>query len=282
MPFVTSGKTPTDSLGRSKLSYTTLLLMEAGGHLTAFTGLYFLWYKNYPQTKFHFFNDLPEWLQMDKAGHFYSGYWLTRLQTYVWKQTNHRNPALMGALWSAVAMTGIEILDGFSAKWGASVYDAIANFAGISLALWQETNPSITIFPSFSFHPVKYPDEYSERARQLFGTFPISLLKDYNGQTYWLAIGHKNWVILPAIGYSAEGMLGGTSNCWTENGTQICANIPRQRQFLLSFTINWKRLNVNWKYWKTLASVLNIIKVPGPALMLTLPEQRVEFYFAYF
>lgn len=282
MPSVTSGKTPTDSLSAPKLSYTTLLLVEAGGHLTAFTGLYFLWYKNYPQTKFHFFNDLPEWLQMDKAGHFFSGYWLTRLQTYVWKQTKHTNPALMGALWSTVTMTGIEILDGFSAKWGSSVYDALANLAGISLALWQETNPSIIIIPSFSFHPVKYPDKYSERARQLFGTFPVSLLKDYNGQTYWLAIGRKNWFVLPSIGYSAEGMLGGTSNCWKSNGTQTCANIPRQRQFLLSFTINWKNLNVNWKHWETLASIMNIIKLPAPTIIITTPNQSIKFHVIYF
>ncbi len=282
LPFVTYGKLPIDSLNRPKLPYTTLLLLEAGGHLTTFTGLYFLWYKNYQQTKFHFFNDLPEWLQMDKAGHFFSGYWLTRLQTYVWKQTNHKNPVLMGALWSTVAMTGIEVLDGFSAKWGASVYDALANFAGISLALWQETNPSITIFPMFSFHPVKYPDEYVQRANQLFGKFPISLLKDYNGQTYWLAIGQKNWVILPSIGYSAEGMLGGTSNCWQTNGIQTCATIPRQRQFFFSFTVNWQNINVNWKHWKTVASVLNIIKLPAPTLMLVAPENILKFYVVYF
>ncbi len=282
MPFVAFGKAPTDSLSVPKLSYATLLLMEAGGHLTAFTGLYFLWYKNYPQTKFHFFNDLPEWLQMDKAGHFFSGYWLTRLQTYVWKQTNHRNPKLMGSLWSTLAMTGIEVLDGFSAQWGASVYDALANFTGISLAFWQETNPSVIIFPMFSFHPVKYPDEYVQRANQLFGRFPVSLLKDYNGQTYWLAIGKKNWVILPSIGYSAEGMLGGTSNCWLSNGTQVCAEIPRQRQILLSFTVNWENINVSWKHWKIVAGILNTIKVPVPTLMLSLPNKTFKLYAIYF
>ncbi len=271
-----------DSVSEKRLSYTTLAILEAGGHLSAFTGLYFLWYRNYPQTRFHFFNDLPEWLQMDKAGHFFSGYWLTRLQTYVWKQTGYKRPALMGALWSAVAMTGIEILDGFSAKWGASVYDALANFIGISLALWQYDNPKLLVFPSFSFHPIRYPSKYEERARQLYGTFPVSLLKDYNGQTYWISMGHRQWVILPSFGYSAEGMLGGMSNCWIQNEVEVCADIPRQRQFLISFTLNWKKLKVNWKHWKKLASVLDVIKLPAPALMFSVPDGSLKFYLVYF
>lgn len=41
--------------------------------------LYYLWYKDYPQTNFHFFNDNSEWLQMDKMGHFFSSYYLSSL-----------------------------------------------------------------------------------------------------------------------------------------------------------------------------------------------------------
>ena len=49
-----------------------------GGNVAAYGGtmiaLYSTWYKNYPQSHFHFFNDNNEWLQIDKAGHTWSAY----------------------------------------------------------------------------------------------------------------------------------------------------------------------------------------------------------------
>src|SRR5690242_7933555 len=36
--------------------------------------LYTQWYQSYPQSRFHFFNDVDEWNQMDKAGHLMTAY----------------------------------------------------------------------------------------------------------------------------------------------------------------------------------------------------------------
>jgi hypothetical protein len=36
------------------------------------------WYKDQFRSSFHFFNDFPEWLQADKAGHFYCSYQLSK------------------------------------------------------------------------------------------------------------------------------------------------------------------------------------------------------------
>ena len=38
------------------------------GYGGAMVALYSAWYKNYPQTNFHTFNDFPEWKQVDKVG----------------------------------------------------------------------------------------------------------------------------------------------------------------------------------------------------------------------
>ena len=52
--------------------------LVAGGNIVAYggamIGLYSLWYKKYPQSKFHFFNDNQEWLQVDKVSHAYGAY----------------------------------------------------------------------------------------------------------------------------------------------------------------------------------------------------------------
>src|SRR4029079_12812998 len=43
------------------------------------------WYKNYPKTSFHTYNDSGEWLQIDKIGHGWSACNLSSLSTAAWK-----------------------------------------------------------------------------------------------------------------------------------------------------------------------------------------------------
>ena len=56
-----------DTLNKNRLK---LLAITGGGtYAIGSAGLYWTWYKDYPSQKFHFFNDLAEWNQVDKAGH---------------------------------------------------------------------------------------------------------------------------------------------------------------------------------------------------------------------
>jgi hypothetical protein len=55
-----------------------IVASEAVVYAGSFTGLYFLWYKNYPQSGFHFFDDGKEWMQMDKMGHVTSNYYIAK------------------------------------------------------------------------------------------------------------------------------------------------------------------------------------------------------------
>lgn len=54
---------------------------------TTMIGLYSAWYKDYPQSGFHSFNDWPEWKQVDKVGHFYSAYIESRASMELWRWT---------------------------------------------------------------------------------------------------------------------------------------------------------------------------------------------------
>ena len=40
--------------------------------------LHNIWYKDYPKSNFHFYNDGGNWLQMDKCGHAFSAYVLSQ------------------------------------------------------------------------------------------------------------------------------------------------------------------------------------------------------------
>src|ERR1700741_4392631 len=43
--------------------------------------LNYLWYKKFPHSKFHFFNDNAEWLNMDKMGHATTAYNIAAIQS---------------------------------------------------------------------------------------------------------------------------------------------------------------------------------------------------------
>ena len=67
-----------NSLDSTQKKNIILNSVALGATTLSYFGLYNLWYKNYQQTSFHFFNDLEEWNYMDKAGHIYSSYQVAR------------------------------------------------------------------------------------------------------------------------------------------------------------------------------------------------------------
>ena len=253
------------------------------------------WYKDHARTSFHTFDDSREWLQVDKVGHVWSAYTFSRFAGDFWKWAgiNDKKAVLAGSVTSLVYLTGIEYLDGHSSKWGWSWSDMAANLAGTTIyasqeLLWNEQRIQV----KFSTHKGDYDASLIERADALFGnTTPERLLKDYNHQAYWLSFNVKSFMPaskLPgwlniALGYGAEGMLGGFENKWTDknNEVQTRYDIERNRQFYISPDIDFTRIKTNSKSLKTLFSVLNCIKVPAPALMIN-SKGKLKAYPLYF
>ena len=58
-----------------------------------------LWYKDYPQSRFHTIDDAGEWLQMDKIGHVYSAYQMGRVGADVlaWSGVSKKHQLLYGS-----------------------------------------------------------------------------------------------------------------------------------------------------------------------------------------
>jgi hypothetical protein len=127
----------------------------------------------------------------------------------------------------------------------------------------------------------------------LFGNSSFErALKDYNGQTYWLSVNPSSFmrqdncqvttVAQPFVGYGAEGMLGGFENSWEENGEVInYGTVERLRQFYISPDIDFTRIKTNSATLKTVFSVLNIIKIPAPALEIN-SKGKLKFHPLYF
>lgn len=253
------------------------------------------WYKDFARTRFHTFNDGREWLQVDKAGHAWSAYNINKYATGLWQWTGmkHSGSVVAGGLSSLGFLTIIEYLDGHSAKWGWSWPDMAANVAGIGIyssqeLIWKEQR----IQYKLSAHTKNYDAPLKERTDDLFGKrFSERLLKDYNNQTYWLSVNLKSffkqsklpaWLNI-AAGYGADGMYGGFENAWTDKtGNRITRfDIPRVRQFYISPDIDFTKINTNKKAVRTLLGVLNMVKMPAPALMLN-SKGKWKAYALYF
>lgn len=257
----------------------------AGMSVAGYTGsLYFLnkaWYKNYPKSSFHTFNDNREWLQMDKAGHFWTAYTTSRALSALWNWAGYtqKQSNLLGTFSGFGYMTVIEFLDAYSTKWGWSWGDISANFAGASLfsvqqLIWTEQKLQI----KFSVHNVLYKNDLLSRANNLYGkTMSERILKDYNAQTYWVGFNLSRifkdrhlpcWINI-AFGYGAGGMFGANENISFASEGQMIFNrtdIKRFRQWYLAPDIDLTKIKTKYKIFKTLFAALNSFKFPAPSI----------------
>jgi uncharacterized protein YfiM (DUF2279 family) len=279
-----SGNSSQDSLINKPSSFDKKrVLLVAGTHIVLWAGTYTAlnkaWYKGYPKSNFHFFNDMNEWNGMDKAGHVWAAYQLSKAsaQSWAFAGMNKKKSVIYGSVSGLAFQSIIEIQDGFSSQWGFSWGDMTANTLGaVAFAVQELTWKQQNIQIKFSYYPLKYPDDLVERRNQLFGkAFAERILKDYNSQTYWLSINLKSvtgWSVLPgwlniATGYSAKGMLGAVNNRWTNDGINYDrTDIKRIKNWLLSFDADLTEIKTKSGLLKTVLGLFNSIKVPFPAL----------------
>lgn len=258
---------PSDTLNQRRLK--SLVISEATLGATALIGLNQVWYADYPRSDFHFINDNAEWLQMDKAGHVFSAYHLGSFgaNALKWSGSSRNSQLLYGSTLGLVFLTTVEVFDGYSTNWGASIGDVIANVSGTAMfvsqeLLWKEQR----IVPKFSFHTTPYA---AARPDALGSTLSEQILKDYNGQTYWLSANihsfakdskFPKWLNI-AIGYGAEGMITGKEEFVN---TIFLPESKRYRQFYLSFDVDLTKIETKSHFVKTILIVFNSIKIPAP------------------
>lgn len=278
---------PSDTLNENRLIFATTTTTV--GYGATLIGLNELWYKDYPRSGFHFFNDNASWLQMDKAGHGLTSYQLGRYgyEVMKWAGTSEKSAIWIGGNFGLLFLTSIEVMDGFSEEWGFSTGDALANAAGTALFIgqelvWGEQRMSL----KFSYSPSSYA---AFRPETLGNGGMESILKDYNGQTYWLSVNpssfsRKRNSFLPwlnvALGYGANGMLGGDYNpCYNAAG-DLLPSTERYRQYFLSLDIDLSRIKTESDFLKTVFSVVGFIKIPAPTLEFS--QDKLTWHWLYF
>jgi hypothetical protein len=254
-----------DSMNKKRLVGSSAVIGSI--YVGSIISLQQVWYKDSFQKDFHLFNDGTNWLQMDKAGHVFTGYHLSSIlsENFYWNGIEPKKSNLIGSTIGFSYLTSLEVLDGFSKDWGFSWWDMAANFTGSALFVGQEYAFSKQIFkPKFSFQTTNYA---SIRPEVLGSNFPEQLLKDYNGQTYWLSFSPGNlwlksfpkWLCL-SFGYSADEKLVGNA--------EVFQNYNSKREFLLSLDIDLTELKVKNELLKKVLKQVNLIKIPFPAVYI--------------
>lgn len=274
---------PSDTLDIHRRN--ALVITEASVVGLSLIGLNSLWYNDYPRSKFHTIDDANEWKQMDKIGHVFSTYQLSKAGADLlnWSGVSKNNQLIYGSTLGLVFLTTVEVFDGFSSEWGFSWSDFGANAIGTTLyvgqeLLWDEQRFVI----KYSFHKTNFAPQ---RPNTLGNGLLEEALKDYNGQTYWLSFNLRSflkdakipeWLNL-AFGYGADGMLSSRG----ESVDNLFTNQNQYRQFYLSFDVDLTRIKTESHVLKTIFSVLNVIKIPLPTIEFN-RQNRPVFRLFYF
>lgn len=256
-----------------------VIVSSSVAYLGATATLNEVWYSQSSRSPFHFFNDIGEWKQMDKAGHIFSAFQLSSIgsKAFRWSGLSENRSDRIAAISSFGIMASIEILDGFSSAYGASLTDLSANALGIGLyygqkALWHE----IRIYPKFSFHRTSFA---SLRPNTLGSNLPEEIIKDYNGQTEWISFDMDKFTRFPkwlnlAVGYGVDGMI------YAKNQTNFQIGLNSNRQFYLALDFDLNAFHSKSRFINTIIYFVNMIKLPSPALEFS--NGRIKGHYFYF
>jgi hypothetical protein len=275
-----------DSLNKKRLSGASIGIGSLwAGSMTA---LYQVWYSKTERSPFHTFDDSKNWLQMDKIGHSYTAYKITEMthDLFNWTGLTRKKGLFIASITGWGYQATLEMFDAYSTDWGFSWSDMAANTAGSGIYIGQELIwKEQRILPKFSYSPTTY----AQYRPEILGTTHIErLLKDYNGQTYWLSFSpgifiknsnFPNWLCF-SLGYSSDERLVGDEDRYIGNLNGVVQQFDSKREFLLSMDIDLSRLNVRKPWLKATLKQLNHLKIPFPAVRFS--DGSIKGYFLYF
>ena len=87
-----------DTLHKPRRNFVAIT--EASLATVTLIGLDRIWYADFPRSSFKFINDNNEWLQMDKAGHVFTSYYVGNIGAEVlrWSGVSKKNQLIFGFL----------------------------------------------------------------------------------------------------------------------------------------------------------------------------------------
>lgn len=264
---------PTDPSGINQGRFIGVLVGTAAFYTLTLLMLRKQWYKK--KVPFHSFNDNAEWLQMDKVGHAATAYCMSRggYELMRWSGVDERASILTGGLLALLFQTTLEVYDGHSEGWGFSKGDMLANVAGTALFVGQQYGAGQQVVSmKYGFRKTIFPPY---RPNVLGKTTGVQMLKDYNGQQYWLSVNLAS--VLPVgpsfprwlnvdVGYSGSGMIGGHENPPVHDADGKPVMFERYRQFFISPDADLSRIGAFSPSLQRFVGTAQFFKLPAPSL----------------
>ena len=273
-------KQDTTQINRKRLS--TVLIGGGVAYSASLVALNQAWYKE-QRSSFHFFNDCEQWNQVDKAGHFYSSYQLSRIghELFLWTNMSEKKSAIWGTVMSQIFMATIDIFDGYSSEYGFSWCDIGADLLGGGFFLsqqlgWKEQRIKV----KFSYHKTNY----AALRPELLGEGNLErILKDYNGQTYWLSFDIYSMTNKPkkfpkwlniGLGYGAEGMVYAREKENNANGYES------YRKYFVGIDFDLSHFKTRSKFLNSILFFVDMVKLPAPAIEFN--KNGINYHWFYF
>ncbi|MBM3431694.1 MAG: hypothetical protein FJX92_01660 [Bacteroidetes bacterium] len=269
-------------------------LIIGGSTTFALAGSYFYLKKTWwseGKTSFHFdggkkwnylFRRGRDWKyakNLDKAGHFYGGVLsaglLAKGLDWAGVESNKRY------LWSGIFGTSIqgfiEYKDGFSPRWGFSVYDLLSGSLGSFYPYFQSKSKLLSAV-DIKFSYFKRNSIYEGVTGKNYFT------DDYINQTYWLTFNpHRfrpttNWPkwLGVSVGFGVDDRLN-LFYLRMPNGESDYGK--GGYEFYLAPDLDFSEILPKRKRWQQAAKILNFIKVPAPTLRLSNDSKLYLLYF---
>lgn len=224
---------------------------------------------------------------MDKVGHATVAYVVGQsgYDAFKWAGHKEKKAVWVGGSVGWVYLTIVEVMDGMSSGWGWSWGDFAFNTAGAGLFIGQQLGWKEQRFMlKFSYHDTEHP-QYNQ---ELLGSGGLeSVIKNYNGQTYWLSANPRSFTkermgwwpkwLNVAGGYSATDMIDAK-----QTPREVLLGFNRHRQYYLSLDIDLRRIPMKSGFWKTVLHTLSFIKIPAPTVEFNSNGNGTKFYWLYF
>lgn len=206
----------------------------------------------------------------DKLGHGYSAYVATRFLTqgFQWAGHSRQHAAWLAGMTSGTLSLGVEVMDGFTEKYGFSTEDMVMNLSGIGLGVLFDAYPAWD-----DLFDIRFKYWTSDDAKRLHDYDPIA---DYSGQTYLLiAKAHYfPWFRENKFLRYLEFALGyGTRGYQPTDGTGLQT---RERNLYYGISLNLSQLLNDWAFQpqdthqtsrKVTEHLLEYLQMPGTALL---------------
>jgi hypothetical protein len=214
-----------------------------------------------PRAPFRFENDWVYALNVDKLGHMYAGYLLSRMFKYSleWSGFSEHTSTFYGSVLGLSYQMYVEVEDGFHRVYGFSPGDAFFNIMGATIPLAQWTFPVLRNFTlKYSYWPsTGYRDELKAGQAKAF-------LDDYQGTTVWLAVdphfmmGEKLSSAVPpwlglAFGVGARDL--------NESG-------GGRRQATLALDFNFSKIETESSVLHAVFTLVDFVHLPAPGIRL--------------